>query len=129
MIKPKRALFWLVTVIPACVLACVVVMFAAMYEATKRGPYTRRFNQRLRARADEARLIGAPVARVREVLGPPDSIRGSFEIGPDGAPTVPMVPISTYEYYPYPWVPLAKFRVHTSGDVVRSVEMFGEDAR
>jgi hypothetical protein len=81
----------------------------------------------MRDRAVEARLVGSVEARVPIVLGEPDHVMRFWEvIGTDGVPPPGSEYVTTYEYYPYPNVPLSKFQVHCVRGVVRGIEMFDD---
>jgi hypothetical protein len=119
----KRLLFWQLTLLPTYAGVSVLLFLLAMLEATKRGPYSTWYNQRMSRKAAQASLVGAPESRVVAVLGRPDDVMGAWdqrkgETGPHR--------IAVYQYYPYPLVPLAKFRVHCAQGVVRNVETFGD---
>jgi hypothetical protein len=127
MSRLKRAVFWQMTLLPAYALTCLGVVIAAGYEAAEHGPYTRSFNNRLKAKAEQSHLVGGPSRRVAVVLGSPDNTKASWDVvGPDGTPVPGAEFVVTYEYYPYPWVPFSKFQVHTTRDVVRGFEVFDD---
>ena len=99
----------------------------AFREASAHGPATTAFNHRMRALSLEARLVGSAEQRVAAVLGTPDYVRQFWEVmGADGVPPPGSEYVTTYEYYPYPNVPVAKFQVHCVGGAVRSIEMFDD---
>jgi hypothetical protein len=99
----------------------------AFREASAHGPTTTAFNHRMRTLSLEGRLVGSGEQRVAAVLGTPDYVRHFWEvIGADGVPPLGSEYLTTYEYYPYPNVPVAKFQVHCVGGVVRSIEMFDD---
>ena len=127
MSRLKRVFFWQVTLLPIYMLCCLGLVFASGYEAAEHGPYTSRFNRRLKAQAEQAHLVGGPVDRVAAVLGSPDNVMESWEVmRSDGRPARGAEFVTTYEYYPYPWLPFSKFQVHTMAGVVRSLEMFDD---
>lgn len=127
MSRMKRLVFSQITLLPAYMLGCLGVVFASGYEAAEHGPYTRWFNQRLQLKAENAQLVGSPAHRVTAVLGSPDSIMEFWQVvSADGRPAPGAEFVTTYEYYPYAWLPFSKFQVHTTGGVVRSLEMFDE---
>ena len=104
-----------------------MIVFASGWEAAERGPYTRWFNHRLKAQAEQAHLVGVPADRVAAVLGSPDNVMEFWEvIRADGTPAPGAKFVTTYEYYPYPWLPFSKFQVHTIEGVVRGLEMFDD---
>jgi hypothetical protein len=123
----KRAIFWQVTLLPTYVLACLGLVFVSGWEAAEHGPYTRWFNHRLKVQSEQAHLVGRPADRVIATLGTPDNIMEFWEvIGADGRPAPGAEFVTTYEYYPYPWLPFSKFQVHTTGGIVRGLEMFDD---
>jgi hypothetical protein len=125
--KLKRAIFWQITLLPTYMLVCVGFVCASVFEAAQHGPYTRWFNDHLDAKARRADLIGRPVSRIRSVLGSPDNIMEFWEvIGADGRPAPGAEFVTTYEYYPYPWLPFSKFQVHTTRGIVRGLEKFDD---
>jgi hypothetical protein len=127
MSRLKRAIFWQIMLLPTYTLGCLGLVFASAYEAVEHGPYTRWFNHRLKAEAEQARLVGGPAHRVAIVLGSPDNIMRFWEvIGADGRPAPGAEFVTTYEYYPYPWLPFSKFQIHTTRGGVRSLEMFDD---
>lgn len=125
--RMKRAIFWQITLLPIYMLSCLGVVFGSAYEPAEHGPYTSWLNHRLKARAEQAQLVGAPADRVAAVLGSPDNVMEFWEvIGANGKPAPGAKFVTTYEYYPYPWLPFSKFQVHTTDGVVRSLEMFDD---
>ena len=129
--RTKRLLFWQITLLPAYALFAFLfvggVLIGAPIEAARLGPYTTWFNQHLQRKAIEAGLVGAPEKRVRAVLGAPDNVRQFWEvIEASGQPARGAQFITTYEYYPYPVLPISKFQVHCAGGVVRGLEMFDD---
>ena len=127
MSRLKRIVFWQITLLPTYMLGGLGLLFASGYEAAKLGPYTTWFNHHLRAKAEQSHLVGASVNRVVAVLGSPDNIMEFWErTGADGRPAPGAEFVTTYEYYPYPWLPFSKFQVHTTRGVVRSLEMFDD---
>jgi hypothetical protein len=144
----RRFAFWQVILLPTYALAAGFVGLAsvrdvwlpvvravasgaydslAFHEAAAHGPTTTAFNHRMRDRALEARLVGSAEQRVAIVLGEPDYVRHFWEvIGANGVPPPGSEYVTTYEYYPYPNVPVSKFQVHCVRGVVRSIEMFDD---
>lgn len=113
--------------LPAVVVGLLLLVFAASWESAHLGPYTSWYNNRLLAKAERAHLVGSSVDRVQEVLGPADNImrfRDASDV--DGGPAGQARFVTTYEYYPYPWLPFSKFQVHTTEGVVRSLERFDD---
>ncbi|WKZ57708.1 MAG: hypothetical protein QY326_03315 [Bdellovibrionota bacterium] len=123
--QPKliRTFLW-----SAGVLCCLVVLFlATAYETAHLGPYTTWFNENLEKKSKQAALVGDSVARVVPVLGSPSNVRQFWEvIGADGKPAPGAHFVTTYEYFPYPWIPFSKFQVHTSEGIVRGIEKFDD---
>ena len=129
MSRLRRAIFWQIILLPPYILVCLGLVFASGFEAANHGPYTWSFNFRLKTKAEQGHLVGASVSRVVAVLGSADNVMEFWEvIGADGRPAPGAELVTTYEYYPYPWLPLSKFQVHTTSGVVRSLEMF-DDSR
>jgi hypothetical protein len=144
----KRFLFWQVVLLPTYALVAALVALSsirdlwlpvvravasgahdspAWLEATAHGPATTAFNHRMRDRALGAHLVGGPEQRVAVVLGEPDYVRRFWEvIGANGFPPPGSEYVTTYEYYPYPNVPISKFQVHCVRGVVRGIEMFDD---
>jgi hypothetical protein len=119
--RVRRFFYWQVTLLPAYAIICVILAVAVVVEVTKRGPYTSWYNQRLNEKALRAGLVGAPESRVEEVLGRADGFMRSW-VEADGR----IQALETYQYYPYPRLPLSQFEVHCAAGVVRSLEMFGD---
>ena len=111
----KRLVFWQIVLLPTYALVGIVLIVAAVLEAGRLGPYTTWYNHHLRKRAESDHLIGAPEARVVELLGCPDNIM-TFSAGF----------VTMYEYYPYPFLPMSKFQVHCIGGTVRVIEEFDD---
>jgi hypothetical protein len=127
LVTVKRAIFWQITLLPTYALGLLGLTFACSYEAAHLGPHTTSFNQSLKAAAEKAQLLGSPRERVVSVLGPPDNVMDYWEAtGADGKPSPGALHVVTYEYYPYPWILMSKFQVHTWGGVVRVLEMFDD---
>ena len=123
----KRAVLWQITLLPTYILCCLALVLAASWESAELGPYTSWFNHRLKARAEQAHLVGDSENRVVEVLGAPDNIMEFWDrLDADGRPADHPEFVRTYEYYPYPWLPFSKFQVHTTGGVVSNLEMFDD---
>lgn len=99
----------------------------AFREAVAHGPTTSAFNHRMRDTALAARLVGSAEQRVPAVLGEPDYVRSFWEVvGANGVPPPGSEYVTTYEYYPYPNVPVSKFQVHCVRGIVRGIEMFDD---
>ena len=81
----------------------------------------------MRDRALEAHLVGSAERAVPAILGEPDYVRRFWDvIGADGGPPPGSEYVTTYDYYPYPNVPVSKFQVHCVRGVVRGIEMFDD---
>jgi hypothetical protein len=123
----KSAVFWQITLLPSYVVGLLLLILAASWESAEVGPYTSWFNNRLLAKAEQAHLVGSSADRVVKVLGQPDNIMRFWEVlDADGRPAIHAQFVTTYEYYPYPWLPFSKFQVHTTGGVVRTLERFDD---
>lgn len=123
----KRAAFWQITLLPTYAVGLLFLTLAASWESAELGPYTSWFNNRLLAKAEQAQLVGSPADRVVKVLGPPDNVMRFWEVlDADGRPAAHAKFVTTYEHYPYPWLPFSKFQVHTTEGVVRSLERFDD---
>jgi hypothetical protein len=101
---------------------------AAFLEAAALGPYTAWYNQRKLAEA--TLLIGGPSARVEAVLGRASNAYTfpAAHIVDHTGKVVRVVgrPGQTFEYYPYPFLPMSKFQVHCHGGIVSSLEMYDD---
>lgn len=123
----KRRVLKAITLLTAVVAGLLLLVCAAIWESARLGPYTSWFNNRMLAKAERAHLVGSSVDRVQDVLGPADNImrfRDASDV--DGRSAGHARFVTTYEYYPYPWLPFSKFQVHTTEGVVRSLERFDD---
>lgn len=92
------------------------------------GPYTVSFNHRMKERAERAGLIGQPQERVEAVMGAASFVYdypAPMIVGPAGARVVGKAG-RTFDYYPYPFLPVSKFQVHCHEGVVTGLEMFDD---
>ena len=117
----------------ALVAGVIVVGFVSCVgpyvEAAALGPYTTWFNQRMKARAERAGLVGRPESEVEEVLGRASSsyrFPAARVVSSEGSVRVVGRPGWTFDYYPYPFLPVAKFQVHCHDGVVTGLEMFDD---
>jgi hypothetical protein len=122
----KKFVFWQFTLLPTYAFLWLALVVGAALEAASLGPYTAWVDQRLHRMAVQAGLVGAPESRVELVLGRADNVMRGWEPAEEGAATRAT---AIYEYYPYPFVPLSKFRVHCAQGRVRAVERASSPAR
>ena len=124
--KPSLAwLLWFVLASGPC--ACS----AACIEVRSLGPYTRWFNERMMARATAGGLIGKPETSVEPLLGRANDVQdyssGYIISAHGGVVDAPGAKkIRTFNYYPYPQIPLSKFQVHCTEGIVTNLEMFDD---
>lgn len=120
--SPRRALA--IAVASLAAVTCV----GPVVEAGALGPYTVWFNQRMKARAEHAGLVGRPDSVVEKVLGRADNIvthRAPRRLSPDGGGWLGEGG-RTFEYYPYPFLPFSKVQVHCPAGVVTGIELFDD---
>ena len=98
-----------------------------IWECASLGPYTSWFNNRLLSEAESAQLVGASQELVEKVLGKADNVRQFWEVlGPDKLPAPGAKFVTTFEYFPYPFLPFSKFQVHCVDGSVRTLERFDD---
>jgi hypothetical protein len=92
------------------------------------GPYVRWYNQRMNQIAMSHHLVGRPESDVEVVLGVASTIYRSWSITRmnTGLPTPDAEFITTFNYAPFPELPMKKFQVHCEGGKVRTLEMFDD---
>ena len=92
------------------------------------GPYVRWYNQRMYQIATSHGLVGRPDSDVETVLGPASVIYRYWNTTrmDTGLPTPDAEFITTFNYAPFPELPMKKFQVHCEGGKVRTLEMFDD---
>jgi hypothetical protein len=109
-------------------IALPVVFGVTAVGVNDRNPYVRAYNEHLEKLAVDANLVGDNEERVQSVLGSATSTYEGWNITDmeTGQPTPEAEYITTYNYAPYWFCPLAKFQVHCRRGVVHSIELYDD---
>jgi hypothetical protein len=100
----------------------------ATLELTTTGPYTRWYNQSRYDLAVREQLVGRPETDVEKVLGPASDVwrRWTTTNMETGRPVAGSRFVTTFNYAPFPFLPVQKFQVHCEHGKVQSLEMFDD---
>ena len=110
-----------------CAFVGAIAFGLMIWECASLGPYTSWFNNRLLSRAESAHLVGASQDLVEKALGKPDNVMQFWEVlGPDKSSAPGAKFVTTFEYFPYPFLPFSKFQVHCVDGLVRTLERFDD---